>query len=217
MPWPTTQPTRSFTQSSYASSRYGGPPFPSPPVTIGSQQDGIQGEQQPTRASTWASNLRTTLFTAISTNRAAAAADANNEDDDGGDRYTRSVLPLHRGSTRRSARSTMSSAIPVTRRSYPLVIDEKDEQEMERAEAQAQAQAGIGSRFLMMNRGQSRASSTGASSILGGIGERYKSWSRSHSQGQGSTGAESVAEAWVKPVLAGGERARGTTTARQYT
>lgn len=192
VPWQSAEARRSFTASSYASSRYGGPPFPSPPVTIDEQ------EQQPTRASTWASNLRSTLFTAITANAQAQAAGGptrsmsrmTSVSDDPRDRYTRSVLPLHRASTRRSTRSNMSSKSAIPTRSYPLVIDEKDEQELDAA------QGVIGNRFLMSRNTLSHGSSvdTGVSGF-----ERYKSWSR----GQKSS------DEFIKPVLAGGERAKG--------
>lgn len=175
VPWQSTHaPTRSYTASSFASSRYGGPPFPSPPVTI-------DEAEQPTRASTWASNLRSTLFTAISTN---AMRQSTHDDSD---RYTRPVLPLHRGSTRRSTRSDISARSAMPTRSYPLVIDEKDEQELDAAQAQ--------------NRYMSRAPESQMSMDTGTTGDHHRSWSRSQRS-----------EAWVKPVMAGGERARGAST-----
>ena len=60
--------------------------------------------EQPTRASTWASNLRQTLFHAI-TGKGTPDADQDDLDLED-DRYTRTVLPLHRNSTRKRDIST---------------------------------------------------------------------------------------------------------------
>jgi hypothetical protein len=77
-------------------------------------------------------------------------------------------------------------------RSYPLVIDEKDEQELDAAQAQAQ---GMGrGRFMMSRVPESHTSAESSMTI----GDRYKNWSRSQRS-----------DVWVKPVMAGGERARG--------
>ena len=58
--------------------------------------------EQPTRASTWASNLRQTLFHAITGKGTSDVYQDDLEDD----RYTRTVLPLHRNSTRKRDIST---------------------------------------------------------------------------------------------------------------
>jgi hypothetical protein len=171
---------------------YGGPPFPSPPDTI---------NEQPTRASTWASNLRSTLFAAISTSP-TAGGNTNSEPED---RYTRQVLPLHlnRNSTVKSTRSTTDAPNrPGFGRNYPLVINEKDEQEMDAADG------AIGSRF-MMNRDSGSGDSGGGASAgtRMSIADRYKSWSR----GGGGAGPGAEDDGWPKPVLAGGGRARGAT------
>ena len=75
-------------------------------------------------------------------------------------------------------------------RSYPLVIDEKDEEELDAA------QGVIGGRFMMSRAPDSDTSiNTGTT-----MGDRYKNWSRSQRS-----------DAYVKPVMAGGERARGAS------
>ncbi|RXK40208.1 hypothetical protein M231_02482 [Tremella mesenterica] len=85
------------------------PPFSSPPASI---------TDHPTRASTWASNLRQTLFSAI-TGRPSEPQE---------DRYTRTVLPLHRHSTRRRDISAPSRYVEHEKRDGGFeVIDEKDE------------------------------------------------------------------------------------------
>ena len=76
---------------------YFGPPFPSPPATI-------DEHDQPQRAGTWASNLRTSLFAAISGARGQTPTPE--------DKFTRQVLPLHRNSTQRQA--------------FPIIREEKD-------------------------------------------------------------------------------------------
>lgn len=84
----------------------------------------------------------------------------------------------------------MTSRSAVATRSYPLVIDEKDEEELDAA------QGVIGSRFLMNRNTLSHGSSV--DTRMSGF-ERYKNWSRS----------QISADETVKPVLAGGERAKG--------
>lgn len=175
---------------------YGGPPFPSPPDTINEPE-------QPTRASTWASNLRSTLFAAISTSHNPNTTTATDSED----RYTRQILPTHlnRNSTIRSTRSITEGQGQGgygRTSNYPLVIDEKDEQEMDAADG------AIGSRFMM-----SRDSGSGSSGASVGtrmsIADRYKSWSRGGGgAGPGIAGGD---DGWPKPVLAGGGRARGAT------
>jgi hypothetical protein len=179
-------PPRAYTgsEASYGEhhpqANYPDVPFPSPPVTI---------NEQPTRASTWASNLRSTLFAAISTNQA--------QPQDPEDRYTRQVLPLHRNSTMKSTRSLTDNDNNFGNRSYPLVIDEKDEQEMDASTSE------VGKRF-MMNRDESRTSASSRGTMRMSMGDRFQSWSR----GGGGTGEDG----WPKPVLAGGGRARGASS-----
>ena len=171
-------PLRAYTgsEASYgehhlANGNFPDAPFPSPPVTI---------NEQPTRASTWASNLRSTLFAAIST----PAPQQGQED-----RYTRQVLPLHRNSTMKSTMSLTDNDSQFGR-PYPLVINEADEQELDASTSE------MGKRF-MMNRETSGVSDASRETGRRSVGDRYKSWSR------GGTAA------WPKPVLAGGARARG--------
>lgn len=81
----------------------------------------------------------------------------------------------------------MSTRSAVPTRSYPLVIDEKDEEELDAAQ-------GMGGRYMMQRAPDSETSLDTATTI----GDRYRNWSRSQRE-----------EGWVKPVMAGGERARG--------
>jgi len=148
-------------------------PFPSPPVTI---------NEQPTRASTWASNLRSTLFAAISTPANPQAQE---------DRYTRQVLPLHQNSTMKSTMSLTDNDSQFGR-PYPLVINEADERELDASTSE------VGKRF-MMHRDETRGSDASRETMTMTMGDRYKSWSR------GGTAA------WPRPVLAGGGRARGVS------
>ena len=184
VPWRPMMPPRAYTgsEASYGEqhpqANYPDVPFPSPPVTI---------NEQPTRASTWASNLRSTLFAAISTNQAQGQPQGSE------DRYTRQVLPLHRNSTIRSTRSiTDDNDNGFAGRNYPMVIDEKDEQEMDASTSE------VGKRF-MMNRDESRTSASSRGTMRMSMGDRFQSWSRGGGGGDG----------WPKPVLAGGGRARG--------
>lgn len=176
-------PLRAYTgsEASYgehhpqANVNYPDAPFPSPPVTI---------NEQPTRASTWASNLRSTLFAAIST-----PAQPQGQED----RYTRQILPLHRNSTMKSTMSLTDNDSQFGR-PYPLVINEADERELDLDASTSE----VGKRF-MMNRDGSGASAESRGTMTMTMGDRYKSWSR------GGTAA------WPKPVLAGGGRARGVS------
>lgn len=189
----TPHPHTSMHTSSDMEERFTPPEFPSPPGS---------DDEHPTRASTWASNLRSTLFAAIS---GAPAAEPE-------DRFTRSVLPLHRNSTRRSVISTHSltesRANTFPRRSFPMVIDEKDEQALE-SEMNSRSDA-IGSSFLQTD--MSRTSSVQSGFSVAGLpkavtmGERYKTWSRS----QRSMSVISR-DSWtgIKATMAGGERAKG--------
>ena len=73
------------------------------------------------------------------------------------------------------------------------MIDEKDEEELDAA----QGRGAVGNRFMM-----SRAPDSDTSIDTGTIiGDRYKDWSRSQRS-----------DPYVKPVMAGGERARGAGT-----
>jgi hypothetical protein len=181
VPWRPAMPLRAYTgsEASYgehhpqANVNYPDAPFPSPPVTI---------NEQPTRASTWASNLRSTLFAAIST-----PAQLQGQED----RYTRQVLPLHRNSTVKSTMSLTDNDSQFNR-PYPLVINEADEQELEASTSE------VGKRF-MMDREASGVSDASRETGRMSMGDRYKSWSR------GGTAS------WPKPVLAGGGRARGVS------
>lgn len=170
------------------------PDFPSPPASM-------IDEEHPTRASTWASNLRSTLFAAISGTGAMTGRGPDQED-----KFTRSVLPLHRNSTKRSVMSTLSltddRAHTFPRRSFPMVIDEKDEQEFD-----SQLASRDKSRYEM-SRDSSLVSAFSISGLPKAVTmeERYKTWSRSQRSMSAMSG-----ESWsgVKAVMAGGERAKG--------
>lgn len=137
----------------------------------------------PQRAGTWASNLRNTLFAAI--------AGKQQEEED---RFTRTVLPLHRNSTRR-------------REGFPIV-EEKDEGDA----------AAIGSVFLAPSFSSSSGSTIAAPTkrvpLRGaggpeGAAERYKRY-----YAKSTTSSASSESAWsvdnrIPSRLAGGERAKG--------
>jgi len=192
---------------------HGHPDFPSPLATDEGHSmrnmtehtlPSDAGSPPPQRAGTWASNLRNTLFAAISGHRAAEEAEQ--------DRFTRTVLPLHRHSTRR-------------KQAFP-VIEEKDDlsdlpEKCDPRHTDAEAEA-IGSVFLAPT---TSASSDGSTIVpmmhepagkrvplRGGAAERYKRYyAKSTSSGMSSESSESdwTVDDRVPSRLAGGERAKG--------
>lgn len=191
---------------------YLGPPFPSPPATIDERER--EHEQhytsappsagaEPQRAGTWASNLRSSLFAAI------AGKGALPEED----RFTRTVLPLHRNSTRRSTRNESA---------FPIVVEDKDEYHLPDSDAEA-----IGAVFQYA---PAMSTNTSSSSSIApppraakrlplrmSAGERYKRYARSQRSGASTVDEESSTEScatWSTAQrgpsrLAGGERAKG--------
>ena len=159
------------------------------------------GSPPPQRAGTWASNLRNTLFAAIAGNKAA--------EDEERDRYTRSILPLHRNSTR-------------GRLAFPVIEEKADvghlpeKGHIGHSESEA---AAIGSVFLAHSASASSDGSviepmmhgqTGRKMPLrGGAAERYKRYyAKSTSSGASSESGWTVDDR-VPSRLAGGERAKG--------
>ncbi|KAK4687951.1 hypothetical protein P7C73_g2162, partial [Tremellales sp. Uapishka_1] len=178
---------------------YLGPPFPSPPSTI-------EEEPEYPTSTNWATNLRSTLFAAI-----GGKAPAQVED-----KFTRPVLPLHRGNTRKSLISQ-----PV-----PIIIQEKDEEyHMPPSDAEA-----IGHVFLAPNISRNSSAESRMNiqmpkrmkkmPLRSSVGERYKRYARStsgRSSGLSSASEDSSTESsgWSEieqgrvSRLAGGERAKG--------
>ncbi|ORY35428.1 hypothetical protein BCR39DRAFT_585063 [Naematelia encephala] len=216
---------------------YLGPPFPSPPETVDEHSHSnpiatttstaTSSPDSPQRAGTWASNLRSTLFAAISAARAPARA-AHNDDDE--DKFTRTVLPLHRASTRRAAAA------------FPIVVEDSSEQHgsggkgdgyesyrMPESDVEV-----IGSVFLAPSLSTTSSSSSLSSitrpthakskrlPLRGSAGERYKRYYTRSQQSVASTVDEESCAGWSDSEmgygpsrLAGGERARGVKSQDQ--
>ena len=149
-------------------------------------------DEQPQRAGTWASNLRSTLFAAIAGNRGPTPLPE--------DRFTRQVLPLHRNSSRREEYEKYDHA-------FPIVEEEKDVSPIT-AEA-------IGSVFLApsLSTDSSNTNTLPARPkrlpLRGSAGDRYKAYARStRSVDEESCASWSSGER-MPSRLAGGQPARG--------
>jgi hypothetical protein len=213
VPWGT--PTQ-ITPSPYISPPdardYLGSPFPSPPATI---------HEEP-QAGSWATNLRSTLFAAISGNPLARngtpAPPTMGDREMAQDKFTRPVLSLHRGESR-----TEFATFPriASRRGRRVETDE--EYAMPESDAEA-----IGSVFLAppISRNSSAGSQIGVKAHQQQLqqrkrmsaGERYKRYARSNASSSLSeeSSTESAAGDWssVEAMprasrMAGGMRAKG--------
>lgn len=176
----------------------------------------IDEEVHPQRAGTWASNLRTTLFAAIS---GVASRPGNLAQPEYEDKFTRQVSPLHRNSTRRSRQDSVEDGTYGPASAFPIVIEEKDEYHLPESDAEV-----IGSVFLAPSMSASSSRSEVGPirrmkrSVRIPVGDRYKRYARSQRSGGSSFGEDSSTDTsseWSSTDargpgrLAGGERALG--------
>jgi hypothetical protein len=201
---------------------YLGPSFPSPSATVDdiplTDPASHQSPDQPQRAGTWAANLRTTLFAAISGVGANSRAGPDQQED----KFTRQVLPLHRNSTRRNLQNGNTSG-RASSQAFPIVMEVKDHDSYMMPALDAEV---IGSVYLAPSISTSSNDSRypvmpirrpKKMPLRGSAGERYKAAYARSRGGASSVDEESSAESsggWslddrVPSRLAGGQRARG--------
>ncbi|KAK8854888.1 hypothetical protein IAR55_003627 [Kwoniella newhampshirensis] len=203
-------------------------PLPSPSSALNLDSDPF-----PQRSATWASNLRSTLYAAISAARVPTTASLAGAGAGAGgmeDRFTRTVGVVSRMSMKRgklpifdeeSAVSGMESGFG----SFPIVVEEKDEKTSgvppagNPSKVAGGANEGIGAVFLSrIESDDSNSTLTPPRKFGGGASERYKRYyarSKSTSSATASEAGDSEAETVGErrpSALMGGERAKGART-----
>ncbi|WWD18961.1 hypothetical protein CI109_103418 [Kwoniella shandongensis] len=211
-----------------------GGPAPSFPSPLPSPSD----DPFPQRSATWASNLRSTLYAAISAARVPTTGSLTNSTNPNGsgmeDRFTRTVgvvsgLSMKRGKLPIFDEEASTGPNTENGRGFPIVIEEKDDldhQVLSFPTANTKDAIGvvptdgIGSVLLTRMESDDSTSTLTLPRKFGGAGgnasERYKRYyARSKSSGSSTTtseGGESEAETVGErrpSALAGGERVKG--------